>query len=226
VEPVPETTQALALLLGYGDELDAELRELSVAVLEIVPECVGRSLGLLREGLTFTLVASDSEAAQLDALQYLAEGREPDSVPTGEGLPSVPSAGEPAVAGVRSSLSLPIIDGTDVVASLSLYAATSDAFDGRAAELARAVGGLESGIVANADLSFSTRLSAAATPVRLEDQGIVERAADLLAGRLQMDVDAAAARLREAAARAGINVVQLARALWRLSPTDHRRRPR
>jgi GAF domain-containing protein len=225
VEPVPETTQALALLLGYGDELDAELHELSVAVLQIVPDCVGMSLGLLREGLTFTLVASDSEVARLDALQYLAEGREPDSAPTEEGLPSVPSAGEPAVPGVRSTLSLPIIDGTEVVASLNLYASTVDAFDGRTAELARAVGGLESGIVANADLSFSTRLSAAATPVRLEDQGIVERAADLLAGRLQMDVDAAAARLREAAARAGINVVQLARALWRLAPVEHRGGP-
>ena len=224
MEPVPETSQALALLLGYGDELDAELRELSVAVLRIVPDCVGMRLGLLREGLTFTLVSSDSEVAGLDTLQYLAGG--PDPVPTGDDATAVPSAPEPSLAGVRSTLSLPITDGAEVVASLNLYASTDNAFDGRTTELARAVGGLESGIVANADLSFSTRLSAAATPVRLEDQGVVERAAGLLAGRLETDLDAAAARLHEAAARAGINVVQLARALWRLSPTDHRRRPR
>ena len=214
MEPVPETTQALALLLGYGDELDAELHELSVAVLRVVPDCVGMSLSLLREGLTFTLVVSDSEVARLDALQYLAGGPEAGAV-----------TAEESVTAVRSTLSLPITDGTDVVASLNLYASTVDAFDGRTAELARAVGGLESGIVANADLSFSTRLSAAATPVRLEDEGIVERVADLLARRLGTDVDVAAARLREAAARAGINVVQLARALWRLAPVEHRGGP-
>jgi hypothetical protein len=226
VEPVPETSQALALLHGYGDELDVELRELGAAVLRIVPECVGMSLALLREGLTFTLVAGHSEVGRLDPLQHIAGTPDVDPATVEEVPEASPGplderrwlafARGQAVAGVRSSLTLPILEGQDVVATLNLYAATEDAFEGRTGALAQAAGALESEAVANADLSFSTRLSAAATPMRLEDQGIVDGAVGLLAGELRTDLDSAARRLRDAAARAGVNVVQLARVLWRL----------
>src|SRR3954454_5985016 len=75
VEPTPETRKALAELARHGStDLVVVVLAMGRQVQDIVPECVGLSLALFDEGLTFTLVASAEQIAGLDAVQYLDGG--------------------------------------------------------------------------------------------------------------------------------------------------------
>jgi GAF domain-containing protein len=222
VEPVPETKRALEHLSRTDSDLRQRLGGMADRVRDVVPECVGMSVAILDEALTFTLVATGEEIASLDALQYLGGGPCVDAVETGvagawrradlldEHQWQLFALGE-AAAGVRSTLSLPITDGRRVVVGLNLYAATDDAFEGHHDELAAALGAWAPGVVTNADLSFRTRAEATQAPGRIEDRDDVDRAIGVLAGRSGIDTNTAERRLREAAERAGVEVAAVAR---------------
>ena len=225
MEPVPETREVLDELVSQGDvEIGVTLLRMGRAAQQIVPQCVGLSLALLEDGLTFTLVATTTEIAALDAIQYL------------DGGPCVEAAHEAqvinvdrdditaeqqwrlyaqatAAAGIASSLTLPVERGGRVVGSINLYAATSDAFEGHHEELGEALGASALSAVANADLSFSTRLEAVQAPARLADQDDVDIALGIIAASQDVDIPTAQERLRQAAARAGITEGQAARAV-------------
>lgn len=75
MEPLPQTREAVE---EFGPFLDDDLLQVLLdaaeRVREVVPSCVGLSLGLLDEGLTFTVQATSEEIAALDAVQYLDGG--------------------------------------------------------------------------------------------------------------------------------------------------------
>jgi hypothetical protein len=122
-----------------GDDLSGELLDMGRKVRAIVPECIGLSLGVLHDGLTFTLVASDEEIASLDATQYLDGGPCVDATGKDGGIIETQPAdlfaedrwqvfaAASAAANVASTLSLPIRHDGRVVAGVNLYAATRDA---------------------------------------------------------------------------------------------------
>ncbi len=80
-------------------------------------------------------------------------------------------------------------------------------------EFAALFGAWAPGAVANADLSFASRLEAVRSPQRLRDQVYLDKAIGLLVGARGLEPDAAEARLHQAAAQAGVEVFVLARAL-------------
>jgi GAF domain-containing protein len=225
MEPVPETRQVLDEMRQFGDQ-DAEdaLRELARSAQDIVPQCVGLSLGLLTQGLTFTLVATAEEIAVFDTVQYLDGGPCIAAAHQGEVIDVERAemlderqwrmyAQATAAAGVRSSLTLPLEAGGRVVGSVNLYASTEEAFVGHHEELAAALGASATSAVANADLSFSTRLLAAEAPLGLSDQDDISMAQGAIAASQGVDITIARERLRQAAARGGITEAQAARAL-------------
>jgi GAF domain-containing protein len=222
LEPIPQTRHALQHFTRAGEEwIAAELARMGRRALEIVPECVGLSLGSIRHGLTFTLAATNDDIAGLDAVQYL------------DGGPCVQAAHErgevevedilneehwqmfaqtSAAAGVRSSLTLPLLDSRgSVIGTVNLYASSPDAFEARAEQLAEALGSSAAKAVANADLSFDTRLIAAEAPRRLVEQDEVDTAAGVIVASQDVDIATARERLRTAAARADLTEVQVAR---------------
>ena len=109
------------------------------------------------------------------------------------------------------TLSLPIFSDGQVIGGINLYASTANAFTGHHDQLADALGASASEVVTNADLSFATRLRAARAPAQLRATQQIETAAGLLAARYGQDVDGARARLRDAAARAGVEEALVAR---------------
>jgi hypothetical protein len=142
MEPVPETEAVFEKMATYGDTEVAEtLAEMGRRTLVIVPDCVGLSLLVVADGLTYTLVASDERFAGLDAIQYFDEGpantvvdsKEPVEVNT-EALMDegrwLALARATSATGIASTLSLPFVRNGVVVAAVNLYAATSDAFAG------------------------------------------------------------------------------------------------
>jgi GAF domain-containing protein len=226
VEPVPETREALSQLSADQEDADlvAGLVELGRAAREIVPELVGMSLGIVKEGLTFTVVASGSEVAQVDAAQYLDGGPCLRDSGESEAVETTISdlldehqwslfARASAAVGVQSSLSLPLVKNGLVVGGINLYASTPEAFTGLHEELAAALGGDAQGAVTNADLSFSSRLDAARAPSRLRDRDAIDQALGILAARYGESVEDAKARLGRAASRAGLAQAVVARML-------------
>lgn len=231
MEPIPETVEALRELTRHGDTTIARsLLELSRAVERIVPDVVGLSLSFIEENLTFTMTATAGGVAELDAMQYLDGGPCDDALRSGEA--TVYRADDPAdeerwrafarataVAGVASTLSLPIIHDDVVVAGVNLYASTPHAFDGHHDELAKVCGATAGAATTNADLDFTTRFEAAHTPDRIRADRLVDQATGALMSFLALDLDQAEDRLRAAATRAGISDAQMAQAIIELLAT-------
>jgi GAF domain-containing protein len=224
MEPTSGTKESFQELARDGDDAVAqELANLGRAAREIVPDLVGLSLGIVEDAFTFTLVA-ESDLARIDAVQYLDDGPCVAAARDGEVISFVVDdqldegrwamfARASAASGVRSSLSIPIIQDGDVVAGINLYASAPEAFVGHHEELAKALGGWSPGAVTNADLAFRTRLDAASTPMRIREQSDVARAVGFLAEIRQVSVAAALVRLQTAAGRAGVTVSEAARVL-------------
>ena len=70
---IPETVETRRERAMYGDPgtINRPSVVSALAAAEIVPELVGLSFAVVADGLTFTLVASASMVADLDAAQYL-----------------------------------------------------------------------------------------------------------------------------------------------------------
>jgi putative alpha-1,2-mannosidase len=98
-----------------------------------------------------------------------------------------------------------------VEGTVNLYAASRRAFVGHHEQLARVFGAWAAGAVTNADLSFTTRKSAERAPESVRDQNLVDVATGIVSAQLAVDVETAAERLRDAALRAGVSLVHLAR---------------
>jgi GAF domain-containing protein len=232
MEPVPETEAALDEFMGCEDtDLRELLRQMGRTAREIAPDCVGLSVGLVEEGLTFTLVATDEETAVLDAAQYLDGGPCVTSQQEGEVTETdvgsllmdedrwTVFARASAASGIASSLSLPLMHEGQAIGGINLYGSTPQAFDGHHEELADALGASGLGAVTNADLSFSSRRRAAEAPSRLRESNDMDTALGILAARFEESVDEARERLLQAAARADVAPALVARVLLLLHST-------
>ena len=222
MEPLPATEAALNEVVGDRD-LRSLLVEMGHDAVRIVPSCVGLSLALLKEELTFTLVATDLDIAGVDTAQYL------------EGGPCVRAAADDrvievdiddlfdeeawslyaratAAVGIATSLSLPLRDDDgSVIGGINLYAAEPGAFTGHHEEMAEALGAWAGGAVADADLQFRSREAAERTPGTLADLRDIDVAVGILAARWGVAVAGARDRLAKAAHQAGLTLPQAAR---------------
>jgi GAF domain-containing protein len=226
VEPIPESKEAVEEFGPFTDDEDLldELIKKGERVRASVPSCVGLSLALKENGVTFTLVASAAEIATLDALQYLDGGPCVEAAENERALAF--RATDPlderrwqlfaqgtAATGVASTLSLPILAQGAVAGTVNLYAAAEDAFTGRHEDVAAIFDAWAPGAVTNADLSFSTRQTAEQAPQRLRDDVRIEVAAGVIASRNGSDLETARAKLSAAAKRAGLSVARMAEAV-------------
>lgn len=225
MEPIPETVEAVEALENLGASSDghllAEITRLAGRAKQIVPDLVGVSITPLDEGLTFTLVATTPEVAILDAIQYVAGGPCVEGAHTEQVIQFEPDvldeerwrlfAEATAARAVRSTLTLPVLSAGRVAGTVNLYAASPRAFGGHHEQLGEVFGAWAAGAVANADLAFATRSEAQAAPQKARDQHLIDVAAGIVAAELGISVGTAKARLREAASRAGVSLVHVAR---------------
>lgn len=229
MEPIPETLEALDELDPYLDDtpLVDQLRATSDRALAVAPGLVGVSMASRAHDLTFTVVATDEEIAALDAVQYLDSGPCVDAIDLGQGIATSPEgllsesrwgqfARASAAMGVHSTLTLPVLSEGSVVATVNLYGHAADTFVGRHAALAEVFGAWAPGAVANADLDFSTRTLAEGAPGQLRDTATIDTATGILAAHRDLPVADARGELDDAARRAGVPVVLLARVLVQL----------
>lgn len=227
LEPLPETQEALDTLARWGArDLTAELLRQAELVEDVVPNLVGMSVAIVRDGLTFTLAASRDHLALLDAIQYIFGGPCVDAAlhdaPVRSGDNDAGLAEEKrwevfaragAARGVLSTLSLPIHAHGHVLGGVNLYAATPHAFAGREEDVARLLGAWAPGAVHNADLAFSTEVAARRAPQVLEDLTVLNQAIGVVAATRRVDEEQAGRIIADAAARAGQDELAVPREL-------------
>ena len=243
MEPIPETVEAIEKYgpFGAGDvDLLSHLREAGAQVREIVPDCVGLSLASGDHGHTFTLVVDAIDMAVLDAVQHVSAGPCVATVDEEEHHPVGLDRDDlfdeeswrlfghaTAAKGVRSTLTLPMVEDERVVGSVNLYGASGQAFTGHHEELATIFDAWAPGAVTNADLPFTTLREARRAPERLREETTVRTAVGILVAREGLDSSDAERRLRDAALRADVAVPDLAQAVVDAHDADEddRRRP-
>ncbi|MFS0699539.1 GAF and ANTAR domain-containing protein [Cellulomonas sp. 179-A 4D5 NHS] len=222
MEPIPQTSEVLReLRTTGGPDLEAMLRDMAERVSRVVPSCTGMSLSVADAGLTFTLVSTSEQTSALDGVQYATSG--PCVQTALEGIELTVQdvlnedrwqrfAAAAAAENVRSSLSLPLLVG-GWHGSINLYAADPRAFTGDLEELRAIVGPGIDVAVTNADLPFRTRTYATDAPRSLGDLDLIEQAVGMLMAQEGLDPDRARQHLQDAAERAGIDQLTLARTL-------------
>ncbi|MCW2816978.1 MAG: hypothetical protein JWN84_4433 [Nocardioides sp.] len=222
MEPIPESRELVEEFGPFvAGDLLGQLQGQSARVRLLVPACVGVSVALLDEDIALTLVATDEEIAALDAAQYLAGGPCVEAALTDQTIAVAHDAmveqqwalfaAATAAAGIRSTLSLPVLVQGRVTGSVNLYASAPTAFDGQHAALADVFGAWAEGAVSNADLSFDTRTTARESLSAQRSLVDVIRATALLAERLGLDFEHAEVCLAESADRAGLPLPAVAR---------------
>ena len=225
MQPLPETTTALAALArssdGDGDRLASSFTAAAETARRIAPDCVGLTLSFLREGMSFTWVATDLRAAVLDGIQYLDGGPCVQAVadealtvdveegPLGERRWQAFAAAT-AHVGVASTLSIPLMREGRVYGGVNLYARTPHAFDGLHEQLAALFGGWAEGAVTNADLPFSTMARSKRAPEALEDEARSNQAVGMIMAAREVGECTARATLSDAARRAGVSEAEVA----------------
>jgi GAF domain-containing protein len=229
LQPLPETHEALQKIGQWsGRDLTAELIHQGELVEEVVPNLVGMSLALVRNGLTFTIAATREHLAMLDAIQYTFGGPcvdaalEDTTVLGGDsdaGLFDeqrwVEFSRASAAHGVLSTLSLPVhVDGR-AVGGVNLYAATPNAFAGKEQRVADILGAWAPGAVHNADLSFSTPAAARRAPRVLEELSVVAQATGVVVASHGIDEARARGIIIDAARMSGLDEVVVAREIIR-----------
>jgi GAF domain-containing protein len=226
MEPTEESGQTIEAFAEYGvSGLPEMLANSGRRVREIVPQIWGMSVTLSDGELTFTLVASSAEIAALDGVQYAAGGpcvaaaqeqreigiKDTDSPMVEEEWRVFAAAS--AAAGVRSTLSFPLVYEGQVIGGVNLYAATQDAFAGQEAELAAVFGTMAEEGVSNADMSFASRERAEQGPARMVEQSHVDMAIGALMAERGFSEEEARAELDAAAHNAGSDQLRIAQAI-------------
>ena len=233
MEFIPETVEAFGELDPLLDDvtLGEGLRSAADQAERIAPGLAGVSVASREHGLTFTLVSSGEDTATLDAVQYLTSGPCVEAIDAQQGMATTAGdmfdeprwrvlAQASAAAGVRSTLTMPVIEAGVVVGTVNLYGRAEDTFDGKHDRLAEVFSAWAPGAVANADLEFSTRGLAEQAPALLRDESLVDSAVGVLAASYDLPVEAARDNLRSAADRAGVPVATLARVVVELLSGD------
>jgi GAF domain-containing protein len=226
MEPTEESARTIEAFAEYGvSGLPEMLAESGRRVRQIVPAIWGMSVTLNDGDLTFTLVASSPEVAALDGVQYVAGGpcvaaaqderevgiEETDSPMVEHDWQLFAAAS--AAAGVRSTLSFPLRFREEVIGGVNLYASAENAFSGREAELAAVFGTWAVEGVSNADMTFASRDRAEHGPTRIAEQSEIDIAVGVLMGGRGLGQQEARAELQEAARRASIDELAIARAI-------------
>ncbi len=229
MDPLPESLEVLRRLEAEtGEPLVEPLQHVAQTLTDIVPSCIGFSLSYIQQGVAVTFLASSDDISALDSLQYATGGPCVDAMDTGDRV-RVDHLGDPldeqlwqlfgqtaAARGVRSTLSLPLHEGADVVGGVNLYASDPGAFIERTDDVATLFGAWAREAVHNADLAWRTRQDSEHGVERLDAASLIERAVGVLQVSERLDVDTARERIQSAAVRAGITPIEVAKALLAL----------
>jgi RNA polymerase sigma-B factor len=210
----------LQQLLLTTEDITGFLDELTALAVKVLPGEVSCGITLRRDRGAFTVASSDSRAGQVDEIQYgHDEGPCLRSLATGQAVVVEDLADDgrwgsyrmPALGhGVRSSLSLPLRAGSQVIGALNIYATTPRAFGpseqlvaGRFADEASRA--LELAVRMAERSEMSAHLQAA-----LASRAVIDQAVGIIMGQNRCTADEAFEVLRTASHNRNVKLRDIA----------------
>jgi len=232
---LPELAETLSTLAGVvlGEEtLDAVLEMIVSLSVSSIPDVHGASVSLARHGEVVTASATSEIVRELDAVQYEA-GHGPciDAIRTGERQHEVgagllehwPTFGAAAIEdGVASMLSTPLAVRGRSVGALNLYATTTDAFDGRTAEMATIFADHAAVVLSNAAAYAETETTNENLMAALATRQVIGQAIGIIMQRDGCGSAAAFDVLRDASQHANVKLRDVAAELVRAADPELR----
>jgi GAF domain-containing protein len=200
----PEGSLTLSRLVVTDQALDATLQHVADLATREVIGCDMAGITLLREGEPVTAVFTDPTAPQIDTAQYetgsgpcldaFHEGRvfRIDDTSTDARWPEFAAAA--GGAGVRSTLSLPLVVGETGLGALNLYSQDVDSFIDD--DTARVFAAQASVVLANSQAYWAAQELAAQLEEALTSRATIEQAKGVLMATHRLGADEAFAWLR------------------------------
>lgn len=212
----------LARRLMAERTVDATMRLIVDAAVELIDGCDHASLSHLRGGSLVSASSNDTIGILLDGIQTGAEeGPCLDAIRTGE-VTSVadlrsderwPTYGPHAVeaAGVVSSIAFPLVDGRRTIGALNLFAEAVGAFgDGTQDHDVEAIASV---LTAHATPALAAALFREDMQAALESRDVIGQAKGMLMARTGVDEEGAFDLLRRASQRMQVKLAEVARRL-------------
>jgi GAF domain-containing protein len=187
-----------------NENLDATLQRVADLALHEVDDCDLAGITLLRDGKPVTAVFTDPEAPDIDTAQY-ASGSGPclDAFRTGQVLQIADTADDDrwpefctraAAAGVRSTLSLPLVVGDASLGALNLYSRAANGFSEHATALVFAAQAAV--VLANSQAYWAAHHLSSQLEIALSSRAAIEQAKGILMATRGVGADAAFELLR------------------------------
>jgi GAF domain-containing protein len=194
----------LAHVVVPNEDLDATLQRVADLALHEVDDCDLAGITLLRDSKPITAVFTDPEAPEIDTAQY-ASGSGPclDAFRTGRVLQIADTALDDrwpefctraAAAGVRSTLSLPLVVGDASLGALNLYSREANGFSEHATALVFAAQAAV--VLANSQAYWAAHHLSSQLETALSSRAAIEQAKGILMATRGVDPDTAFELLR------------------------------
>ena len=216
-----EALTALGRLLLTDGALNGDLGRIVAVAERTVPGCDGASIALSLEGRPRTEAATDRIVLELDLAQYeagegpcllaLREARPVRLDLIDQDTPFRTFAQRAAEAGVRSSLSLPLLVGEEAVGTFNLYSYAETAFDATSQSMAAVMAAQAGAAIAKSRLLAAGRRAADVAQQSADDLADVGMAEGMLMAIEQCTAQQAAALLRNAATSEEQTLADMAR---------------
>jgi GAF domain-containing protein len=200
----PPHFPSLYRLAAPDEALDATLQRVADIALAEVDDCDIAGITLLRDGKPVTAVFTDPEAPNIDAAQY-ESGSGPcldafryslvyriENMSTDTRWPAFNATA--GAAGIRSTLSLPLIVGEAALGALNLYSRRLHGFTDDASAMVFAAQAAV--VLANSQAYWAAQNLAAELEIALASRAVIEQAKGILMARHRCGAEAAFEILR------------------------------
>jgi GAF domain-containing protein len=187
-----------------SEDLDSTLQRVADLSLQEIEDCDMAGITLLRDGKPVTAVFTDPEAPEIDTAQY-SSGSGPclDAFRTGVVLQIADTTTEPrwpefctqaSAAGIRSTLSLPLVVGDGALGALNLYSYKPNGFDDHTTGLVFAAQAAV--VLANSQAYWAAHHLSGQLEIALTSRAAIEQAKGILMATHRCSPDAAFQMLR------------------------------
>jgi len=228
-----QALRALSNFLVAKTSMGDTLLNVSQITVDALPAAEMAGISLLGEdGRPTTGVFTDQQAPDIDAAQY-ESGRGPclDSWREGKvirlddmqnALEAYPDFAKAAQGhGVRSSLSLPLVAGTERLGALNLYARVAGGFTSDDEALGADLAAAAAIVLANASAFWAASQLSDQLGQAMQSRAVIEQAKGILMARSpKMTADEAFDALRKASQRENLKVRDIARRIVERKPAD------
>lgn len=230
MDPLDGAFAPFAQLVFAQESFESVLQHVIDSAAEAIPGCSMASMTLLDRGGPSTPVATSAVAARIDLVQYQGDGGPCLHAYRHQTIVRIRSTEKHEIwrefcegafaAGVKSTLSLPLIVQGDGLGAVNLYSAVQDGFDNQDENIGSIFASLASATLTNARAYWKNEEIKQQLETALTTRGVIDQAKGILMAREGCDAEEAFDILKRASQRANRKLHELAQEIVERTGTD------